>query len=324
MTTTTAPQLRVSDFIADGDAFRREVLDGLLRRRKRLACKFFYDEQGSRLFDRICALPEYYLTRTEMRIMRDHAADMAARIGPACELVEYGSGSSIKTRILLDALQSPGVYVPVDISREHLRRSAEALSHAYPTVEVLPVCADYTRDFELPVPDRSTRQRFVYFPGSTIGNFEPHEAFAFLRRVARVVGSGGGLLIGVDLKKDPTILHAAYNDAAGVTAAFNLNLLARINRELGGDFNLAHFQHYAYYNPGEGRIEMHLVSTAAQSVHIGPTTIRFERGESIHTECSHKYTPEQFAELAEWAGFDVAQVWTDADDLFSVQYLIAR
>jgi dimethylhistidine N-methyltransferase len=324
MTIASFDQLRLSDFIAPRDDFFDEVVSSLREPRKRLPCKFFYDETGSRLFDRICELPEYYLTRTELRIMRDHVGEMARLAGPACQLVELGSGSSIKIRSLLDALESPSAYVPVDISREHLRRSANALAAAYPNVKVQPVCADYTNDFHVPAPSGDVRTRLAYFPGSTIGNFEPHQARDFLRRIAALVGPGGGLLIGYDLKKDPAVLHAAYNDAQGVTAAFNLNLLRRLNRELGANFVPDRFHHYAFYQPSLGRIEMHLVSQSAQTVRIRDAEFRFEPGESIHTESSYKHAPAEFERLAGSAGFSRVQRWTDERQLFSVEYLAVK
>jgi len=303
--------------------FYTEVLFGLRQTPKSLPCKFFYDERGSRLFDQICDLPEYYPTRTEMGIMQAHVAEMTARFGPDCRLVEYGSGSSLKTRILLDHAPHLAAYVPVDISREHLRRSAQALRAAYPALEILDVCADYTQEFSLPSCRRSVQSTVVYFPGSTIGNFPPSEATDFLARIAALCGKNGGLLIGVDLKKDRQTLEAAYNDAQGVTAAFNLNLLARINRELDGNFALDQWEHRAFYNAVEGRIEMHLVSSRDQPVRIGNAAICFDRGETIHTESSYKYSLDGFAALAESAGWQVKNVWTDPKRLFSVQYLTA-
>jgi dimethylhistidine N-methyltransferase len=317
----TRPPVR--DFGPGPDRMRAEVLAGLRRRRKRLPCKYFYDARGSLLFDQICELDEYYLTRTELAIMHAHAGEMAAAIGGSALLIEYGSGSSTKTRVLLDHLREPAAYVPIDISGEHLRLSAGSLAAAYPGLDVLPVCADYTTRFHLPEPDEQPARRIVYFPGSTIGNFEPADALAFLRGIARVCGPGGGLLIGVDLKKDPAVLHAAYNDARRVTAAFNLNLLARLNRELGADFDLSAFAHYAFYNPRRGRIEMHLLSQRRQEVNLGGETIEFAEGESVFTESSYKYTPADFAALAREAGFTAQQVWTDRDHRFSVQYLVA-
>jgi len=334
MSTAAVPNVRASCIDPSGapagpgprPAFYGEVLAGLLAPRKRLPCKYFYDEEGSALFDRICELPEYYLTRTEMGIMRDHAGEIARRIGPGCQLVELGSGSSVKTRLLLDALPDVAAYVPVDISGEHLRRSAARLAAAYPNVEVLPVCADYTREFAVPPPSSAAAgacRRVAYFPGSTVGNFDPDEARQFLRRIASLVRPGGGLLIGFDLKKDPALLHAAYNDAAGVTAAFNLNVLARLNRELGADFDVGQFRHYAFYQPNAGRIEMHLVSERPQSVRMNGDRIVVGRGESIHTECSYKYTPAEFEHLARSAGFEPAGRWTDPREWFCVEYLVA-
>jgi L-histidine Nalpha-methyltransferase len=313
--------LRLADFGPEPGSFREEVLCGLRKPQKELPSKFFYDERGSHLFEQICALDEYYLTRTELGIMRDHASEMAEALGPQCLLVEYGSGSSTKTRLLLTQLQQPAAYVPIDISKEHLIQAAMALVAAYPDLEVLPVCADYTTDFELPMPTAPATRRVVYYPGSTIGNFDRAPALRFLRHIAGVCGPRGGLLIGVDLRKDPGKLHHAYNDWEGVTAAFNLNLLARINRELAADFSLDHFRHYAFYNPRAGRVEMHLVSLANQTVHVGDAAFSFEIGESIWTESSYKYRLDEFADMAGAAGLAVEQVWTDPQALFSVQYL---
>jgi dimethylhistidine N-methyltransferase len=322
MTRLLTPPPPARDFGPGRDRMLAEVLAGLRRWRKRLPCKYFYDAEGSRLFDRICELDEYYLTRTELAIMHRHAGEMAAAIGRRATLIEYGSGSSTKTRVLLDRLSAPAAYVPIDISGEHLRQSAAALARAYPHVEVIPVCADYTTRFDVPDPGASAARRVVYFPGSTIGNFEPDDAAAFLRGIAGVCGPGGGLLIGVDLKKDPATLHAAYNDAQGVTAAFNLNLLARLNRDLDADFDLEAFAHYAFYNPRKGRVEMHLVSRASQDVHVGGETVAFAEGESVFTESSYKYTLPAFARLAAAAGFTPQKVWTDAERQFSVHYLV--
>lgn len=314
-------RLRLTYFAPKPGSFRDEVLGGLRKPQKELPSKFLYDERGSQLFEQISALDEYYLTRTELGIMRDHAGEMATLLGPQCLLVEYGSGSSTKTRLLLNHLLQPAAYVPIDISKEHLIQAATALATEYPDLEVLPVCADYTTNFALPTPSRPAARRVVYYPGSTIGNFDREPAVRFLEHIAHVCGQGGGLLIGVDLSKDPVKLHHAYNDWEGVTAAFNLNLLARINRELGADFPLDRFRHYAFYNPREGRVEMHLVSVANQTVHIGDAAFSFEIGESIWTESSYKYRLAEFARMAGAAGFAVKQVWTDPQELFSVQYL---
>jgi dimethylhistidine N-methyltransferase len=251
--------------------------------------------------------------------MRAHAGEMGARLGPGCQVIEFGSGSGVKTRLLLRRLPRPAAYVPVDISADHLRRSARELAARFPEVEVQPVAADFTRPFEVPEPAMATRRRVVYFPGSTVGNFGPVEALALLRDIAGLCGPGGALLIGVDLKKDPAVLNAAYNDAAGVTAAFNLNMLARMNRELGADFDVSAFAHRAFYNESAGRVEMHLVSTRDQTAHLGGHPIRFAAGETIHTENSYKYAPDEFEQLASRAGLRLVTLWTDPRRLFSVQ-----
>ena len=304
------------------DAFRADVLRGLRATAKELPCKYFYDVAGSLLFDRICDLDEYYLTRTELEIMRRHAPEMAALLGRKCLLIEYGSGSSVKTRLLLDHLPEPAAYIPVDISEEHLRRAAGRLAEEYPGVPVLPLAADFTQPLLLPGNGRRPARRVVYFPGSTIGNFVPAEAGALLRRTAELCGPGGGLLLGADLKKDPALLHAAYNDRQGVTAAFNLNLLVRINRELGADFHVDQFWHHAFYHPGEGRIEMHLVSRRDQPVHLAGETFALAEGESIRTEYSYKYSPADLGELAASAGFEVRRAWCDECRYFTVQWFV--
>lgn len=301
---------------------RAEVLDGLAKPQKRLSPKLFYDAPGSKLFDAICELPEYYPTRTEIAILRSHGAEMAARLGRDALLVELGSGSSLKIRVLLEALR-PAVYMPVDISREHLLASAEALAAAFPGLQVHAACADYSVPFALPVDDHE-HPRAAFFPGSSIGNFEPPEAERLLRRVGALLGHEGRLLVGVDLLKDRRVLEAAYNDADGVTAAFNLNLLARINRELDGGFDLDTFRHEAFFNTAASRIEMHLLSTRAQQVEVAGQTFGFREGESIHTECSYKYGIDGFHALARRAGFEPEQVWTDDEPLFSVHCLVYR
>ncbi len=311
---------RLYDFEPQQKTFREEILQGLLDARKELPSKYFYDEVGSQLFEQICDLDEYYPTRTELAIMQERVPEIAALLGPNCLLIEYGSGSSTKTRLLLDALRDPAGYVPIDISKELLLHSAADLTQTYPGLEVLPVCADYTSNFELPVPNKPVARRVAYFPGSTIGNFDREPALRFLRQLARVC-QGGGLLIGVDLKKDFNILHRAYNDSQGLTAQFNKHLLVRVNQELDADFQLQHFGHYAFYNPAQSRVEMHLVSLKDQLVHIGDAEITFKLGESVWTESSYKYTLAEFAHLAASAGFTVEQVWTDPRQLFSVQYL---
>jgi dimethylhistidine N-methyltransferase len=332
-TVATQP-LTLHDFEPEVDNFRAEVLHGLQQTQKTLPCKFFYDWKGSQLFESICELEEYYPTRTEMAIMCEHTPEIAAMLGPACLLIEYGSGSSIKTRVLLDNLTAPAGYVPIDISREHLLHSASALALVYPDLNVLPVCADYTGEFDLPADHGAAARRIVYFPGSTIGNFDVDQAQSFLRHVVTVCGPGGGLLIGVDLKKDPAILELAYNDLQGVTAAFNLNILERINRELGADFSLPQFQHRAFYNDAAGRVEMHLISQCDQTVHLpsGPSStnsgdvyddveISFRDSESILTEYCYKYSLPEFEAMAASVGLSVEKVWLDRQQLFSVQYL---
>lgn len=302
-------------------AAREEVLRGLRSPQKELPCKLLYDEHGSQLFEQICALDEYYPTRTELRIMRAFADEMAVSIGPQCLLVEFGSGSSTKTPLLLDRLEQPVGYVPIDISREMLRDSVHQLAERYPHLEMQPVCADYTAPFALPTTRRKAARRVAYYPGSTLGNFVPEDARRFLRRIGELCGAGGGLLLGLDLKKDPLMLHRAYNDTLGITAAFNLNMLRRLNREFDANFALDHFRHYAFYNPVFARIEMHLVSLLPQHVRVAGVDITFERGESIWTEASYKYNQAEFAALAADAGWRVERTWTDDRNLFSVQYL---
>jgi len=309
------------DFEPAAQTFYDDVVAGLSRPERSLPCKYFYDERGSKLFEQICQLDEYYLTRTELSIMRRHAGQMAEQIGRGVMLVEYGSGSSIKTRILLDHLADPVAYVPVDISRDHLQQSADDLHRHYPDLEVLPVCADFTEDFELPVSRREPTHDAVYFPGSTIGNFQPQAAQAMLRRIVRLCGCGGGLLIGIDLQKDARTLEAAYDDSQGVTAQFNLNLLRRINRELDGDIRVQDFRHLARYNEALGRIEIYLVSRCDQTIRIGDHAFDLAEGETIHTENSHKYTIDGFADLAAAAGLTLRRHWTDPQDRFAVLHL---
>lgn len=299
--------------------FEREMAAALGSRPRTISPKFFYDAAGSRLFDRICDLPEYYPTRTEFALLGEHADEMAALFGAGADLIEFGAGSVTKVRLLLDAWRQPGRFVPVDISAEHLHQSAAQLRLDYPQLDVQPLAADFTRP--LPLPQGAAR-RVGFFPGSSIGNFGPVDAVRFLRQAAHSL-AGGGLLIGVDLVKDPAVLHAAYNDAAGVTAAFNRNLLARANRELGTDFDVDAFAHYAFYDPRHQRIEMHLLSRCAQTVTLAGREFDFAEGESLHTENSHKFTIDSFRTLARQAGFEPRQVWVDADRLFSVHWLAA-
>ena len=310
----TAPPLR-------RDPVAAEVLRGLRATPKTLPPKLFYDAAGAALFERICELDEYYLTRAELSILRRHVADVAALIGPRAALVEYGSGAGVKVRLLLDAMDTPAAYVPIDISREQLARVAREIAAEYPSVAVDPVCADYTGPLALPDLPRRAR-RVAFFPGSTIGNFHPPEAAAFLRRVRHTLGHDGLLVLGVDRRKDAATLEAAYDDALGVTAAFNLNLLARLNRDVGADFDLARFRHRAFFNDEASRVEMHLVSAEAQRVHVAGEAIDFAAGETIWTESSYKYDRAALRALAARAGFRVRRVWTDARRQFWVAFLV--
>lgn len=302
-------------------AFAHDMRRALAQQSRAIPPKYFYDAKGSALFDRICDLPEYYPTRTELGILRGRATDIAAQIGADAEIVEFGAGSLTKVRLLLDALESPRRYLPIDISGEHLAAAANRLRIDYPALDVEPIVADYTRPFDLP-PRIGNGQRVGFFPGSTLGNFNPDEALHFLTLAADLL-RGGGLLLGVDLVKEPAQLHAAYNDAQGVTAAFNLNLLQRANAELGTDFDLDGFGHYAFYNAPLQRIEMHLVSRGAQQVQLGSERFSFREGETIHTENSHKFTVDGLRELATRAGFRPGAVWTDTERQFSVHWLQA-
>jgi len=296
--------------------FRDDVVAGLSAPQKFLSPKYFYDAAGSRLFARICRLPEYYLTRAELALTRRHLAAIARFAGRGCQLIEYGSGEGVKSRLLIRAAH-PAVYVPIDISQDALQGAARRLAREFPWLRIAPVVGDFSRPLEIPL---LKKPRVVYFPGSTIGNLTPGEAHAFL---AMSRGVAAKMLVGVDLKKDPVVLHAAYNDAAGVTAAFNLNLLARINRELGADFDLRRWRHYAFYNAALGRIEMHLASLSPQRVRLGGHRWHFARGETIHTENSYKYSIEDFGAMAERAGFRSAKVWTDRRGLFALHGLAA-
>lgn len=307
------------------DDLTAEVLVGLKATPKRLPPKLFYDRAGSELFEKITRLPEYYPTRTEIAILEDRAAEIADLMGEDCVLIEYGSGASRKIRILLDALGGDDRYIAIDISKQYLVESTAKLVELYPRLDAYAVCADYSRPLELPAEAlEGAGRRVVFFPGSTIGNFKPADAREFLRNTAELLGPGGALLIGVDLKKDSATLAAAYNDAQGVTAEFNLNLLKRLNSELGADFDVEEFEHRAFYNDVAGRIEMHLVSRKAQVVDIGETRIEFAEGESIHTENSHKFTVEEFQSLAASVGFEPEHVWTDDNELFSVHFMTVR
>lgn len=296
------------------------IVDGLSRPQKTISPKYFYDEKGSQLFDKITELPEYYLTDAELDIMRKRVDEMAELIGKQASLIEFGAGSSLKTRILLENLDELAAYVPVDISEEHLLASAMKIRGEFPGLDVRPVVADFTHSFELPTPTIMPVKNVVYFPGSTIGNFEHDAAMELLHVMHTEAGEGGALLIGVDLQKDAEILHRAYNDSAGVTAEFNLNVLRHLNTSYGANFDLDAFEHRAEYDEEEGRVVVELVSQEDQTFELGDTEFDIADGETILTEYSHKYTLESFAGMAEEAGFEVAKVWMDTDKLFSVQY----
>lgn len=314
----------VVDRLPSRKQFRRDVIKGLNREQKALPSKYLYDARGSRLFDEICDVPEYYLTRTELAIMDAEAGDMAIEIGAQAVLIEYGSGSSLKTRMLLDALEDPFAYVPVDISQSHLEQSAAEIAKEYPAIEVVPTCADFTRPFDLPFELSNHDNRVVYFPGSTIGNFTHRRTCKLLRQIRELTGDTGELLVGFDLQKDRNILEAAYDDAAGVTSKFSLNLLRRINRELAGNFKLDQFRHQATYNEVAGRIEIRLVSQCEQTIEVSGRTFVFETGEAILTEYSHKYTVEGLEHLATRSDFELTRVWTDERNWFGVAYLTAE
>ncbi len=300
--------------------FERDLLAGLRKSPKCAPCKYFYDEEGSRLFEEICRLPEYYQTRTELALLKEHAGEIATLMGRHVELVEFGAGELHKVRTLLDALDLPYAYTPIDISGDYLNAVCADLAKSYPDLRMRPIAADFTEAMTIPRHEFGAH-RAGFFPGSTIGNFEPQEAVRLMRAMSAPL-HGGGLLIGVDQVKDPAVLHAAYNDAAGVTAAFNKNLLARANRELDADFDLNAFDHYAFYNPVRARVEIYLVSGKEQSVHVAGETFAFAKGEPIHTEYSHKYTIERFVALAAEAGLEVKRAWTDAAQWFALLWLV--
>jgi len=311
--------LRIAPITAP-DSFAADVIAGLTAKPKSLPPKYFYDAVGSALFERITRLPEYYPTRSELDLLNKHAPAIASLFPPGCALVEFGGGSSTKARILLRAAASIEAYVPVDISGDFLQQEAARLRRDFPHLAVYPVAGDFTAMIEAPA-ETADQPRTGFFPGSTIGNFEPHEAARFLRHAARILGRDAVFVVGVDLVKPADILYRAYNDAEGVTAKFNLNLLARINRELGGHFDLEAFEHHAFYNSAHSRIEMHLASRKRQTVRVSDTAIDFRAGETIHTENSYKYSIESFRALAQGSGWSPLKAWTDGQ--FSVHALQA-
>ncbi len=312
------PSVHFYDCSQETSDHGEEILSGLEATPRTLSPKFFYDERGSELFTEITRQPEYYLTRVETALLRAHVEEIASLVGEDVLLIEYGSGSSEKIRLLLESLR-PGIYAPLDISKDYLAQAAEQLGVDYPWLEVRATCVDFTSEFELPF--TSDKRRVGFFPGSSIGNFEPVDAAAFLSRIRKLVGSDGGLLLGVDQKKDPDILNNAYNDREGVTAAFNLNILTHLNREYGGDFDLAAFAHEAHYNEEQGCIQMFLVSQQQQNIRVGELSTSLAAGEKIHTENSYKYTVDQLLDMAYQAGFKRSKVWQDEQQLFSLFYL---
>lgn len=323
MTGTSAALAMANDATPDVGDDHAQILEGLCARQKWISPKYFYDERGSELFDAICRLPEYYPTRVELALMDRHIGEIARLVGPRASVIEFGAGSNLKVRKLLDGLDQPAAYVPVEISADYLVKQAAELARDYPDVHVQPVFADFTRPFELPDHPVAPERNLIFFPGSTIGNFTRPQAADLLEVMRLEAGTGGALLIGVDLRKDPAVLHAAYNDRQGVTAAFNLNVLRRLNRELGANFALGRFRHDAIYDEKEGRIEMRLISTRTQKVAIVGEQIAFAEGEYIITEYSHKYSVEEFIALAEGAGFAAGKTWVDAHSLFSIHFLTA-
>ncbi|WP_310387717.1 L-histidine N(alpha)-methyltransferase [Roseateles sp.] len=315
---TLAPLLKA----VSTEGFAADLHHALAQSQRSISPKYFYDEQGSALFEQICELPEYYPTRTELALLRKHAAELANLIGPQAQLIEYGAGALSKVRLLLAQLERPQAFVPIDISGPHLLQACAALQADYPSLNIQPVVGDFSRAVALPAPAPAGGQRVGFFPGSSIGNFTPPEAQAFLAMTAEQL-RGGGLLIGVDLIKDPDLLHAAYNDSQGVTARFNLNLLERARCELGAQFAADGFRHSAFYNAPLQRIEMHLLSMRRQVLRLQGLDYVFEAGETLHTENSYKYSVAGFQALAERAGFRAGPVWTDAHNWFSLHWLQA-
>lgn len=312
-------EVRFHDYHPSTASLRQEVLAGLAATPKILPPKLFYDHRGAQLFERICELPEYYLTRTEIAILERHAEEIADLTGRGACLLELGSGAGVKVRLLLEHL-CPAMYVPIDISRKQLHASTDAMAQDYDWLEVHSVCADYCRPLRLDfIPDDT--DRLVYFPGSTLGNFEPDEAQTFLENLRGLTGEEGSLLMSIDLKKEPRRIDAAYNDAVGITAAFNLNILTRLQRDLDAELDPSGFRHQAFYNRQAGRVEMHLISRRRQAIVVDGRTFHFDEGETIHTENSYKYSVEEFQDLARRAGYRSLRVWVDSDALFSVHLL---
>lgn len=315
--------MQLYDFAPTTGDLYPAVIDGLHQAEKRLPGALLYDERGSQLFDRICEQPEYYLTRTELGIMQRYIGEMVDLLSAGVALVEYGSGSSLKTTILLDHLPDLACYIPIDISKEHLLQAAEKLTKQYPCLEILPVCADYSQPFHLPAPTKAAARYVAYYPGSTISHFHPAEAVAFLAQVRTVCGPDSLLLIGVDLKKDAAIIEPAYNDRAGFSRAFTNNILHHLNQRFSATFDTAGFAHQAFYNPQQGRVEFYLASHQPQMARLNGETFHFAAGERINLAYSYKYSLTEFAELAAKADWHVNRIWTDDQQLFSVQCLSA-
>ena len=319
--TTSKGYFMILDHAPTTISILKEVLAGLSKSQKTLPPKLLYDKRGSEIFEKICLLQEYYPTRAEAEILKTYSGDISQLIGPEAIIVEPGSGAGDKIRYLLPYLIRPKAYIPVEISKDILLRMTHELHQEFPKLKVIPICADFNQDLELPTGIRAgSSKKVIFFPGSTIGNLDPDEAIHFLKKIGKLVGSGGGLVIGVDLKKDPEIFKMAYDDPHGVTSDFNLNLLERLNREVSADFDLNSFTHEAIYDADEGKIEMHLVSKISQLVKVNQTVFRFNQGESIHTESSYKYSVEEFAELCAKAKFQIKRFWKDSRNLFCVYY----
>lgn len=313
--------INIRDFHSDNNNFRTDAIFGLQKKQKEIPAKYLYDEYGSKLFQSICLLDEYYIPRIEKSIMQSNIGEIVDLLGDNVVLIEYGCGDCTKTRILLSHLHYPLTYVPVDISRRQLKAISKELLLDYPGIEIIPICADYSNSVSIPIPKKEGKT-VIYFPGSSVGNFDPNSAKKFLKRIHKLCGEDGALLIGIDLKKDPSVLYRAYNDHKNLTATFNLNILERMNRDLGSDFKIEDFAHCAFYNKSKGRVEMHLVSLKEQVVHLDKMNISFTKGESIWTESSYKYHIQEFEHIANTAGFTLKRVWTDEKQWFSVMYLI--
>ncbi|MET0290394.1 MAG: L-histidine N(alpha)-methyltransferase [Pseudoxanthomonas sp.] len=314
-------RIALTDLHPQPDDIAADAIAGLSRRPKALPSKYFYDAEGSRLFEDITRLPEYYLTRTELALLEAQLPSIAQAIGPGAHVVEYGSGSGRKTELLLEHLRDPVAYTPVEISRTAVMEATVRLSQHFPQIEMLPVCADFTKALTLPTASRRAQRTVMYFPGSTLGNFANDSAQALLSGMRQTMGTGGCALIGIDLDKDPAVIEAAYNDAAGVTAAFTLNLLARLNREIGSDFDLSAFKHHAVYARERLRIETCLISQRRQTVTVSGEAFEFAEGEPMQVEYSHKYTDTSFAALVAGAGLKVTHGWNDAHDGFGLRLL---